>query len=179
MTSVSKSGYILKSSAHHDVKMKTGKLGASDADMDIGGEAPVYGVRAFVNFDARYQDDGETAAADGQNVFIRNSGNVDHVERISIYAYKIYFEKYMPSWNYVINAMVGSGELKTFVPDEDIKLHIGVTVKSNASDSVLSNAQRSDRHCVVYLVAQDQTTGVYGLLAADPPSDVQISIMAN
>jgi hypothetical protein len=176
---IHKFGYVLKSTSAYDTKTRTAKFGQSDADMDISGEAPVFGIRAFVNFDARYQDDGETAAADGQNVLIRARGNVDHVERISIYAYKIYFIKYMPSWNYVINSTVGSGELKTFVPDEDIKLKVSVTVKSNASDSVLANAQRTDRHCVIYLTTENQTSGVQALLGANPPSDVQISIVSN
>jgi hypothetical protein len=179
MTSVSRSGYILKSGAVHDLKMKSSKQGDSDANMEIVGEAPVYGCRAFVNFDATLQDDGETAAADGENVLIRSSGNVDHVERINIAAYKIYFEKYMSSWNYVITGMVGSGELKTFVPDNDIKLKLGLTVKSNASDAVLSTAQRTDRHCIVYVTAENQTSGVHALLAANPPTDIQVSIFGN
>jgi len=82
------------------------------------GSAPIYGVRAWVNFDGTRNEADSGASTDGANVKIRGSGNVTSVLKNGAGDYTISFTTAMANINY---AVFGSCEnttafnvLKTF-----------------------------------------------------------------
>jgi len=67
---------------------------------NASGSAPVYACRAWVNFDGTRNVDNTGASTDGQPVFIRASGNVTSVVKISTGNYMVNFTTAMPDANY-------------------------------------------------------------------------------
>jgi hypothetical protein len=77
------------------------------------GTAPVYGVRAWVNFDGTRNVAG-AADATNTNRFIRGSGNVTNVLRTATGRYTVYFNTAMTDANYAVtfsvrNSAAGAG----------------------------------------------------------------------
>ena len=71
------------------------------------GTAPVFGVRAWVNFDSLRDTTGALSTAN-TNRLIRGSGNVSSVLRNSSGDYTITFTLPMPSANYTMNGTASS-----------------------------------------------------------------------
>ena len=70
--------------------------------------APVYGCRAWVNFDGTRNASGGSDTAN-TNRFIRSAGNVSSVLRTGLGNYTVTFNTAMPDSNYAINATGGDG----------------------------------------------------------------------
>jgi hypothetical protein len=68
----------------------------------VSGTAPIYGCRAWVNFDATRDSSGATTAAN-TNRFIRASGNVTSVLKNATGDYTITFTTALPDANYAVN----------------------------------------------------------------------------
>ena len=71
------------------------------------GTAPVYGVRAWVNFDGTKDTTGASSVAN-TNRLIKASGNVLNVFRNGIGNYTIYFSTPMSSENYAVSIVARS-----------------------------------------------------------------------
>jgi hypothetical protein len=65
------------------------------------GSAPIYGCRAWVNFDGTRNEADTTASTNGANVLIRASGNVASVLKNATGDYTITFTTAMPDTNYI------------------------------------------------------------------------------
>ena len=72
---------------------------AAKLDGNQSGSAPIFGVRAWVNFEGR---------STNGNCTIRSSGNVTSVARTAAGKYTVTFATAMPDVNYVVNANSGS-----------------------------------------------------------------------
>jgi hypothetical protein len=73
------------------------------------GSAPIYGARAWVNFDANRDSTG-ASNTNNTNRFIRGSGNVSSVLRTATGTYNVTFTTQMPDANYAGMATAGSGD---------------------------------------------------------------------
>ena len=70
------------------------------------GSAPIYGIRAWVNFDASRDASGATNASN-TNRFIRSSGNVTSVLKTGTGKFTVTFTAAMPNTNYVVTSSAG------------------------------------------------------------------------
>jgi hypothetical protein len=70
------------------------------------GTAPLYGVRAWVNFDASRDSSGATNASN-TNRFIRSSGNVTSVLKTATGKFTVTFTFAMPNTNYIVTSSAG------------------------------------------------------------------------
>lgn len=70
------------------------------------GTAPIYGVRAWVNFDASRDASGATNASN-TNRFIRSSGNVTSVLKTGTGKFTVTFTFEMPNTNYIVTSSAG------------------------------------------------------------------------
>ncbi len=82
-------------------KIAAGAVSAADLDGNQTGSAPIYGCRAWVNFDGTRNEAG-TANTSNTNRFIRASGNVTSVLRNGVGDYTITFTTAMPNANYAV-----------------------------------------------------------------------------
>jgi hypothetical protein len=71
------------------------------------GNAPLYGVRAWVNFDAGRDASGATNTSN-TNRFIRSSGNVTSVLKTATGKFTITFTFAMPNANYIVTSSSGT-----------------------------------------------------------------------
>ena len=71
------------------------------------GSAPIYGCRAWVNFDGTRNAADTGASTNGANVKIRASGNVTSVLKNSVGNYTVNFTTVMADANYATIGMVG------------------------------------------------------------------------
>lgn len=71
--------------------------------MGVTGIAPIFGCRAWVNFDGTRNEADTGASVIGQNVKIRASGNVSSVVKNGVGDYIVNFTTSMPDVNYSIN----------------------------------------------------------------------------
>jgi hypothetical protein len=71
------------------------------------GSAPIYGCRAWVNFDGTRNAADTGASTNGANVKIRASGNVTSVLKNSVGNYTVNFTTALPDANYVPVALCG------------------------------------------------------------------------
>lgn len=69
--------------------------------MGVTGTAPIFGCRAWVNFDGTRNEADTGASVVGQNVKIRASGNVSSVLKNGVGDYTVNFTTAMPDANYV------------------------------------------------------------------------------
>lgn len=72
--------------------------------VNASGSAPVYGCRAWVNFDGTRNATNTGASTNGANVLIRASGNVSSVLKNGTGDYTITFTTGMPNTNYAVCA---------------------------------------------------------------------------
>jgi hypothetical protein len=71
------------------------------------GAAPVYGVRAWVNFDLTRDSSGASNLAN-TNRFVYGSGNVANVLRVGTANFTVFFTTAMPNANYSISAFASN-----------------------------------------------------------------------
>lgn len=71
--------------------------------MGVTGTAPIFGCRAWVNFDGTRNEADSGASVIGQNVKIRASGNVSSVLKNAVGDYTVNFTTAMPDANYSSN----------------------------------------------------------------------------
>lgn len=69
------------------------------------GSAPVYGCRAWVNFDATRNSTDTGSSVIGGNVKIRGSGNVSSVRKDAVGRFTIFFTTAMPHANYAVTGV--------------------------------------------------------------------------
>lgn len=82
-------------------QVQAGSITAADLDGAQTGSAPIYGCRAWVNFDGTKDTTGATSTAN-TNRLIRASGNVTSVLRNGTGDYTITFTTAMPDANYAV-----------------------------------------------------------------------------
>ena len=71
------------------------------------GSAPIYGARAWVNFDGTRNEADTGASTNGANVKIRASGNVSSVLKNAVGDYTVNFTVAMPDANYAVTHVGG------------------------------------------------------------------------
>jgi hypothetical protein len=86
------------------------------------GSAPIYGCRAWVNFDGTRNEADTGASTNGANVKIRASGNVTSVLKNGTGDYTVTFTTAMSDANYCVvgsasNTYPGSASYNTFIPN--------------------------------------------------------------
>jgi hypothetical protein len=84
-------------------KVQDGVITVEDLNGGGSGSAPVFGCRAWVNFDGTKDSTGAASTANTARL-IRASGNVTSVVRNSTGDYTVNFTTAMPDRNYSINA---------------------------------------------------------------------------
>ena len=85
----------------------SGGVTFGSANMPVpAGTAPIYGVRAWVNFDASRDASGATNTSH-TNRFIRSSGNVTSVLKTGPGKFTVTFTAAMPNTNYVVTSSAG------------------------------------------------------------------------
>jgi hypothetical protein len=94
-------------------QVQAGSITAADLDGAQTGSAPIYGCRAWVNFDGTKDTTGATSTAN-TNRLILGSGNVASVLRNALGNYTVTFTTAMPDANYAVTASC-SGALNTNV----------------------------------------------------------------
>ena len=72
------------------------------------GSAPIYGCRAWVNFDGTRNEADTGASTNGANVKIRASGNVTSVLKNAVGDYTVTFTTAMVDANYCVVANIGN-----------------------------------------------------------------------
>jgi hypothetical protein len=82
------------------------------ADITNGDDAPVYACRAWVNFNGTL-DENQLSLTTGENVYIRDAGNVSSVYYNGTGDYTVNFATEMPDENYCV---VGGGGGSTGIP---------------------------------------------------------------
>ena len=114
------------------------------SELNASGVAPVYGCRAWVNFDGTKDSTGASSTAN-TNRFIRASGNVTSVLRNGTGDYTVNFTTSMPDGNYAAvtsNTPDGSGSTATVAG-------ISTTAGSLTSSSVRVESRRRDTGATV------------------------------
>jgi len=85
------------------------------------GSAPIYGCRAWVNFDGTRNEADTGASTNGANVKIRASGNVTSVLKVSTGIYTLSFITAMPDANYAyVGFARGNGIAQNILVDYHI-----------------------------------------------------------
>lgn len=90
----------IASNAVETAKLKDAAVTATKLDGAQTGSAPIYGCRAWVNFDGTRNAADTGASTNGANVKIRSSGNVASVLKNATGDYTITFTAAMPDANY-------------------------------------------------------------------------------
>jgi hypothetical protein len=85
-------------------KLADAGITAAKLDGAQTGDAPIYGCRAWVNFDGSRNEADTGASTNGANVKVRASGNVTSVLKNATGDYTITFTTAMPDANYAITA---------------------------------------------------------------------------
>jgi len=84
--------------------LANGSISASKLSGAQSGSAPIFGARAWVNFDGTRNEGDTGASTDGASVKIRASGNVTSVLKNVAGDYTVNFTTAMVDTNYVVNA---------------------------------------------------------------------------
>lgn len=111
------------------------------------GTAPVYGCRAWVNFDGTRDTSGASSTAN-TNRLIRESGNVTSVLRNSTGNFTVTFATPMPDANYVYT--VGGGTISG--GDTCIMQHVTSTTTSVRFATVNTTPTAADRNMNLLMV---------------------------
>ena len=85
-------------------QVQDGVITVEDLNGGGSGSAPVFGCRAWVNFDGTKDTTGATSTAN-TNRLIRSSGNITSVLRNSVGDYTVTFTTAMPDANYSVGGM--------------------------------------------------------------------------
>jgi hypothetical protein len=89
-------------------KINNAAVTAAKLDGAQTGSAPIFGCRAWVNFDGT-KDTTDAASTANTNRLIRGSGNVASVLRNGVGDYTVTFTTAMPDANYAVTAAASSG----------------------------------------------------------------------
>jgi hypothetical protein len=84
-------------------RIADGAITASKLDGAQTGSAPIYGCRAWVNFDGTRNATDTGASTNGANVLIRSSGNVTSVLKNGTGTYTITITTALPNSNYAVS----------------------------------------------------------------------------
>ena len=113
----------LADSAVTTAKVNAAAITAAKLDGAQTGSAPIYGCRAWVNFNGTRNATDTGASTNGANVLIRASGNVSSVLKNGQGDYTINFTTALPDANYAPVCMMSSDASRE------------LTIRSNASDT--------------------------------------------
>ena len=102
------------SSAITTARINDGAVTAAKLDGAQTGSAPIYGCRAWVNFNGTRNATDTGASTNGANVLIRASGNVSSVTRVATGQYTVNFTTAMPDANYSTHATTTSNSSSAF-----------------------------------------------------------------
>jgi len=86
------------------------------------GTAPIYGCRAWVNFDGTRNEADTGASTNGANVKIRASGNVTSVLKNGTGDYTVTFTTAMPDANYCANISAAAGTSGTETAANQVRI---------------------------------------------------------
>lgn len=92
----------LADSAVTTAKINNAAITAAKLNGAQTGSAPIYGCRAWVNFNGARNATDTGASTNGANVFVRASGNVASVLKNEVGNYTVTFATAMPDANYAI-----------------------------------------------------------------------------
>lgn len=105
------------------------------------GNPPVYGCRAWVNFNGTRNSTDTGASTNGANVLIRASGNVASVLKNGTGDYTITFTTAMPDVNYAAFATTGTTGTST---NAIIGYELNIASRSTSSVRIASGNNESD-----------------------------------
>ena len=88
--------------------------------MGVTGTAPIFGCRAWVNFDGTRNEADTGASVIGQNVKIRASGNVSSVLKNGVGDYTVNFTTAMPDANYCVTGSARDTNYKSQIYSESL-----------------------------------------------------------
>ena len=81
------------------------------ANLNATGDAPVYACRAWVNFNGAL-DENQLSLTTGENVYIRDAGNVSSVYFNGTGSYTVNLATAMPDANYTVTATTGGSNVR-------------------------------------------------------------------
>ncbi len=125
-------------------KIDDGAITAAKLDGAQTGSAPIYGCRAWVNFDGTRDEADTGASTNGANVKIRGSGNVASVLKNGTGDYTITFTTAMPDANYCFTFGAGA-DSAIGVPSLSAKQSVAPTttalrvVTDNGANQAMTN----------------------------------------
>ena len=125
------SGSKLADNSTSGVKITDASITAPKLNGAQTGTAPIYGVRAWVNFDATRNSSGGSDSAN-TNRFIRASGNVTSVLKNAAGDFTINFTTAMPDLNYAVSATTAP------LNGRFISLYEGGTLNTGSADAGLT-----------------------------------------
>jgi hypothetical protein len=99
----------INDSAVTTAKVNNAAVTAAKLDGAQTGSAPIYGCRAWVNFDGTRNAADTAASTNGATVKVRASGNVTSVLKNGVGDYTITFTTAMQDANYAVVAAAGTG----------------------------------------------------------------------
>ena len=112
---------------------------AAKLDGNQSGSAPIFGVRAWVNFDATRDSSGATNTLN-TNRFIRSSGNITSVKKEDTGRYTVTFAIPFPSGNTSYTVICTSGQSNTLPTASDPRFSFANrTTATNSSIQIVTN----------------------------------------
>ena len=99
-----------------EIKIADANVTAAKLDGAQTGSAPIYGCRAWVNFDGTRNEADTGASTNGANVKIRASGNVSSVLKNAVGDYTVTFTTAMVDANYA--CVLGGNQFATGIGDD-------------------------------------------------------------
>lgn len=112
------------------------------------GTAPIYGIRAFVNFDGTRNAADTGASTNGANVKIRSSGNVSSVLKNAAGDYTITFSTAFSNTNYCAVGSGGTGGTGT-MRDLSTNVYTTTTLRVSTQNSNTGNVDSDFVNVVV------------------------------
>ena len=127
-------------------KVQDGVITVEDLNGGGSGSAPVFGCRAWVNFDGTKDSTGAASTAN-TNRLIRSSGNVTSVLRNSVGNYTVTFTTAMPDANYAVSGSITNVVANTSARvfscsngEPSVASSVGVLAKSAATGAAFDEA---------------------------------------
>lgn len=117
------------------------------------GSAPIYGCRAWVNFDGTRNEADTGSSTNGANVKIRASGNVTSVLKNGTGDYTITFTTAMPDANYCVTGTCsGADAPSNNVASLNTKLTDGLTTTACRVYSTNNSSSGADREFIAVAI---------------------------